>query len=505
MASRKKKQAPIAPELIQPFDAFDVEMEQAIIGSALVHKDAIETIECELKPADFGDPLHRRIIERVFVRHKQGAVITPLSIGQSLKNDAGLIELGGTEYLAACADLIVTAQILRGYCRQIVKLRAMRDASRALMAADDRLRAGEYGEDPVTEALEGVVAVFDENIERINSMGQRESILQTVDGLMSEWDGKADLPCAPTGIAELDQAIGGWGQGYQVFVGGRPGMGKSILGTTSARAAALAGWCVDYFSMEMSRRELVARMICDQDYDYAILNNLPPLKYENLLMKRVSQQDVERVYAARDVIADLDIEIHEKRTTFDKVAGTSRARASRTDKKQLIITDHLHLILPSGRYEGRKVDELSEITAAGKELAKQLNASLVQLAQLTREVEHRDDKRPQLSDFRDSGSIEQDGDQLWGVYRPEKYLRKLRKEDFKKEGDWAVHEQKLIRAQNRLFLPCLKNRHGAEHEIECFINVASSTIRSITPTTASQAQISIFDADAEGYRDMMRF
>jgi replicative DNA helicase len=291
-------------------------------------------------------------------------------------------------------------------------------------------------------------------------------------------------------------------------------MGKSIVGTTFAKAGAASGFDVDYFSLEMTKAELVGRMLCDIDYDRAFREGWAPIQYSRVQMRRISADERVRLVEARNVMAELypDIEIHDRdELTMSAIASLARAKAARAKKPQLIMIDHMHLIEPSNVYRGRKVDEISEITKGAKRLAKRLGVPVVLLAQLSRDLEKREEKAPQLSDFRDSGSIEQDGDVLIGIHRPHYFLSRHKEKDPQKE---IAREAELERTLNLIEFGILKNRHGKTETVPAYIDIACAAIRDEKPTVQKslalgggsmhQQPLDGLLPDNQGYEDMQR-
>lgn len=263
---------------------------------------------------------------------------------------------------------------------------------------------------------------------------------------------------------------------------------NSVLGENLVRQAALQGVPADWWSIEMPARECTARLICDQDYDDAIDGGFKPLHYEDLVKMRINSGGMERSVLANGDIRGLDISIFsEDRVTMSRIAAVTRARVARNPGLRLIVIDHLHILMPEERYRGRRVDELSEITGAAKRLAKRTGSIVVLLAQLSRDIEKRDDKRPFMADFRDSGSIEQDADVVLGLYRGEYYANaaiRSAKTDEQKTKAVAEYEACV----KTLEIDVLKQRSGQTKTTKCFIDIASSAIRAVEPVPGNIAQ-----------------
>lgn len=481
------------------FAPYNIELEQALFGWALNEKTAIAFMQPHVAVEDFYDPFHQRIAERVFAKFAADKPVTPLTMLAAMKADPGVLEIGEAYF----GTLKLHARVFGGLrdlerqvvdaARQVADLAMRRRAEIAILDATEMLNRGE----DLVDCLEPITIVADSENERGDHASGSAMAVDVADQLLhdlDEPDPLKGLRAASTGIEDLDAVIGGLWQRNLVFVGGRPGMGKSIIGTTFAKSAAATGFVSDYLSLEMSKKELIARALVDIDYERAIQGGFRPIEYSLVQAHRrdkprLSSDEITRLAEAREILQSdyRDWEIHDRdELTIDQIFSIMRAKKARIKKPQAIIVDHMHLVEPSGKYAGRKVDEISEITKKSKRMAKSLDAAVVLLAQLSRALDSRDDKAPQLSDFRDSGSIEQDGDVLIGANRPHYYLERIPKAQIKAD-DVVRHEMEIERTVNILDLGVLKNRHGATRNISCFIDVKSAAIRNVKPT--SQAQL----------------
>jgi replicative DNA helicase len=335
----------------------------------------------------------------------------------------------------------------------------------------------------VSESLAPLISIADQENQRTDKAQGSELGYYAADELIRslEHDEREGRLTCSTGLQGLDEILGGLYQSNLIFVGGRPAMGKSIVGTTFAKAGAASGFDVDYFSLEMTKAELVGRMLCDIDYDRAFREGWAPIQYSRVQMRRISPTERVRLVEARNkhgraVSRYRDPRSRRAHHVPDRQPGARQGGQGK--KPQLIIIDHMHLIEPSNVYRGRKVDEISEITKGAKRLAKRL-VPVVLLAQLSRDLEKREEKAPQLSDFRDSGSIEQDGDVLIGIHRPHYFLSRHKEKDPAKE---AIREAELERTVNLIEFGILKNRHGKTETVPAYIDIACAAIRDEKPT-----------------------
>jgi replicative DNA helicase len=286
--------------------------------------------------------------------------------------------------------------------------------------------------------------------------------------------------------------LGGMYPGDFILIGGRPGMGKSILGDNLALAIARSGqYRPILFSAEMSDIENVARMISEMDYEKALADGRKPLTYTKILRGRLEDAQWSEFVRLGQDLAELDMMIvDEPKITISKIAAFCRAAAAASGRKIVPIIDHLQIVSPEQRIPGKRVDELREISGDLKALAKQLEAPVIALSQLNRGLEAREDKRPGLSDLRESGTLEQDADVIIFLYREAYYLRaQIKHARAKNDSEGANRlERQLLEVENKLEADIAKNRNGPTTSIELFIDVASSIILDEAPQSFPAAQ-----------------
>lgn len=465
------------------FESFDLDIETALLGTFLIDNRTIATARETLKVGDFYEGLHQHIAELCFQFEEEGKSATPLSLNAWVKAYPDIEAVGGA--LSYMIDLTRAAPAMadvRHLASILVSLRERREALESVVEAEEALRTGAS----LMGSLEPVIAIADTISEAQTAKGRDTHAGRLSYESLRDIDRQAlseEAFGVSTELSELDHFLKALYPENAIYIGGRPGMGKSILACHLTLAAARQGFQADYWSIEMPAREVTARMIADLDYDLAVRERLKPLHYEDLVKRTVTGEQMQRATQAARTLHDLDIAIFDRdRVTIDEIAAVERARSAKApDKRRIVIIDHLHIIMPSTRYAGRRVDELSEITGAVKRLAKRIQAPVVMLAQLSRDIEKRDDKRPFMSDFRDSGSIEQDADVVMTVYRHEYYANraiKAAKNDEQRRKATDEYDACL----KKLEIGVLKQRSGATEVIaNCFIDVRSSVVRSEQP------------------------
>jgi len=450
----------------------DIEVEQAVLGAVLVDNRRLESLSAVLKETEFYDPLHQRTYATMLKVWEQGRAITPLTLKALMQNDPGLAEIG-PDYFVTLAEAAPAAANVRELGR-IVHEAAMRrelfrigedlvnnslevnvdqppktiieDAEKALYRVAENSK---YGEGPIdfSESLRRAV----ENAERAQARGGRIS----------------GIAC---GFTELDSLLGGLQPSDLIIVAGRPGMGKSSLATNMAFHAArnylqdmeageevARGAPVLLFSLEMAAQQLAARILSEQ-------TEIEMWKIRN---GRFSESEWEKFVLTMQELSTLPLYIDDTGgISIAQIAARAR-RLKREKQVGVVIIDYLQLIEPTRRTESR-VQEITEVTKGLKALAKELNVPVIALSQLSRGVDSRDDKRPVLSDLRESGSIEQDADVVMFVYREEYYLKS--REPDPSSAEHAKWLEKCERAHRRAEILVEKHRHGATNKIELFFD-----------------------------------
>lgn len=460
----------------------DVELEQALIGAALVDEIVLDDVAGHLETQDLFDPLHRRMWAAMLEMRARGSNVTPLTVAAELQGDSGLEEVGGISYLKSIARASSARPNIKDYARVLRDL-SLRRALIVLGMDAAEAAARPLAEAPIKEQVtrieEGLLWVMERAQGFSESARAGDAAMQALQD--AEDARKSKKPWgARTGVAALDEKIGGLEPSKLIIVAGRPGMGKSTLATTLARAAAKGGRAVEFFSLEMSERELSLRLACDVDYDSR--GNEIPLSYSRISKAQAGDRELERAWNAAARLRELSIAIHDRDSlTMPEIAAIAKSRAARAKGPGVIIVDHLHIISALDRYRGNRVQELTEITKQAKQLAKRLGWPVVLLAQLSRDAEKRVEKerRPMLSDLRDSGSIEQDADVVIGLYRPAYYLEQTRPRLGKADPKWTEWEVSYRELEHELELSVLKNRGGPTGKVDAFCDMRSSVIRDI--------------------------
>jgi replicative DNA helicase len=445
----------------------NIEAEQALLGAILVNNDAFYRVSDFLKPSHFYEPLHRRIYEVAADMIRMGKMANPVTIKTFLPAEEKVGDMTVAHYLARLAAEAVTVINAGDYGRAIYDLATRR----ALITVGEDMVNIAYDapvDMPPQEQIEDAERRLFELAETGRYDGGFESftdaVKTAVDMANAAYMRDGHLSGISTGFRDLDRRMGGLQPSDLVIVAGRPGMGKSSLATNIAFHIANAyepapqadgtfraanGGVVGLFSLEMSSEQLATRIISEQ-------TEIPSSKIRR---GEIHEADFEKLVACSQMMQKLPLYI-------DQTGGISiaqlAARARRLKRQRgldVIVIDYVQLMTGSSRRAGEnRVQEITEITTGLKALAKELNVPIVALSQLSRQVESRDDKRPQLSDLRESGSIEQDADVVLFVYRDEYYIRNKEPEDGTQEHiEW---QEKMRKVEGKAEIIIAKQRHG---------------------------------------------
>lgn len=479
-----KKTAPRAND-DSPEMPHAVEVEQAIIGILLADASTLDKHADVLDPEIFYDPLHQRIVAKARERWTEGKSVTPLTIAESLANDPGLAEVGGQDYLQNLRRAAPTWGSIPDYCA-ILRDRAMR---RQIIAVGENL--AEMGrdvsdDDPATDiarrgadALCDVGGAGDVKPPRAMVDVAYESMKRVENALKGE-----KTPRVPSGLAQLDDLIGGFHAGDLIIAAGRPGMGKSAIAAGLSLRAALFSYPTMVFSHEMTAQQWSDRNICDLDFDVA--DPKKPLWYEKLRRANVTGDELERATIATQRLQGLPYDIlDDDRLTVEDIVSRSRAFKAKFPPGQIgmIVVDYLQKVPVPYRRDRIREQEVSHVAKGLKSLAKQLGWPVLAMAQISREADKRseDSRRPSLADLRESGSIEQEADMVFFPYRPAYYVEQKRPGSDAGEPAVDKYKRDLAPVKHKFELLCRKNRHGRTFDLHLWCEIGANAIRDEEP------------------------
>ena len=451
---------------------FSLEAEQQLLGALLTNNDVFDRVSQIIKPDHFYHPVHARIFEICGERIRRNALASPVTIKAFLEGDEGLTELGGPAYLARIAAAAISAYAARDYA-QMIREFALR---RELMQLGQDIAARAATHDVADDAEEQIKAA-EQTLYKLGEAGTAErgfqSFMKAVTGAVQvanaayQRDGK--LSGISSGLIDLDAKMGGLNNSDLIILAGRPSMGKTSLATNIAFNIAKAwksgeradgtigtveGGVVGFFSLEMSAEQLAAR----------ILSEAAEVPSERIRSGNMDEGEFRRFVEAAHALQNCPLYIDDTPALpINQLAARAR-KLKRTHGLDVLMVDYLQLLKAASAKDSR-VNEVSEITQGLKAVAKELNIPVIALSQLSRQVENREDKRPQLSDLRESGSIEQDADIVMFVFREEYYKEREKPADH--ELDRMAEWQKVMEScHGKAEVILGKQRHGPIGTVE---------------------------------------
>ena len=451
----------------------NLEAEAAFLGAVLIDNKVIEELSIGLSADHFFEPVHQRIYARILTLADRNAVATPVTLKPYFDGDEGLKELGGTTYLAqltADGQGLLASRELAQQIYDLALLRELVGVGRDLVETALDTASDVAPLDKIAEAEAALYKVAEGEAggaQAIDFRGASLAALQLAEKAMNSGGG---LSGKTTGLATIDEKTAGLHNSDLVILAGRPGMGKTSLATNIAFNCAEAhlnhlrdggpfdyGGPVAFFSLEMSADQLATRILAEQ----------AEISSESLRSGKITREEFQKLSFASQRLAELPLYIDD---TPALTIAALRSRARRLKRRHgigVVVVDYLQLLQGSGRANDNRVNEISEISRGLKTLAKELEVPVIALSQLSRAVEQREDKRPQLSDLRESGSIEQDADMVWFIYREEYYHDSVRPDQptgnstVDQETKYNAWVEKQLSIANKATLIVAKQRHGS--------------------------------------------
>ncbi len=449
-----------------------VEAEQQLLGALLTNNDVYDRIASIIGPQHFYDPVHARIYEIAAARIAKNALASPVTLKAFMEGDEGLKELGGPTYLVRLAGSAISTFAVRDYAQMIYDLAIRRE----LMALGREISDKAARVDVTSEPKEQIVEA-EQQLYKLSEQGQVESGFQSflkavtdaVNVANAAYQREGGLAGVSTGLIDMDKKLGGLHRSDLLILAGRPSMGKTSLATNIAfnvakaykrgilpdgTEGAIDGGVVGFYSLEMSAEQLAAR----------ILSEASEVPSEQIRRGDMTEAEFRRFVDAAKALEACPLYIDDTPALpISQLAARAR-RLKRTHGLDVLIVDYLQLVRGTGRSENR-VNEISEITMGLKAIAKELDIPVVALSQLSRQVENREDKRPQLSDLRESGSIEQDADVVMFVFREEYYVEREKPSDDRLD-EMAAWQERMERLHGKAEVVIGKQRHGPIGTVE---------------------------------------
>ena len=436
----------------------NIEAEQAVIGSILVSNDIYDEISPIIDAQKFFDPMHAKIYETIENLISKGLLANPITLKNHFDNNEGLKELGGQEYLIKITKFSTSVKQAIDYANIVQEMHVRRElikiSESVLDQASSETEVAFSGEEMIQNAEKSLFDLAERGHFNQSFMKFESALRQTIEMAKSAYQNEEGIVGVPTGLTDLDSRLGGMHKQDLIIIAGRPSMGKTALATNIAFHAAKniekkgSKSTVAFFSLEMSSEQLSTRILSEQSR----------IRSNDIRRGKVSEKEFEKFIETSKNIFELPLYIDETPAiTMAAISNRSR-RIKRLYGLELIVVDYIQLMKSSGHKEYNRVQEISEITQGLKALAKELDVPVLALSQLSRAVEHRDDKKPQLADLRESGSIEQDADVVMFVFREAYYIE--RKEPTLGSIEHAEWRQKMDEISNLAEIMISKQRHG---------------------------------------------
>ncbi|KGJ04102.1 replicative DNA helicase [Paracoccus halophilus] len=451
---------------------FSIEAEQQLLGALLTNNEVYDHVSRAIKAEHFYDPVHRRIYEICAERIARNTLASPVTIKAFMEEDAGLQELGGPAYLARLAGAAISSHAARDYAQMIREFALRRELISLGQDISSRARTvlvSDSAEEQIKEAEQTLYKLGEQGVAERGFQSFLLAVTGALNAANAAYGRGGGLSGVSSGLKDLDSKMGGLNRSDLIILAGRPSMGKTSLATNIAFNVAkahktgelpdgstgtLAGGVVGFFSLEMSAEQLAAR----------ILSEAAEVPSEAIRRGDMTEDEFRRFIEAAHDLQNCPLFIDDTPALpINQLAARAR-KLKRTMGLDLLIVDYLQLLRAATAKDSR-VNEVSEITQGLKAIAKELDIPVIALSQLSRQVESREDKRPQLSDLRESGSIEQDADIVMFVFR-EEYYREREKpadHDLDKMANW---QQIMEACHGKAEVIIGKQRHGPIGTVE---------------------------------------
>ncbi|HSR70875.1 MAG TPA: replicative DNA helicase [Kiloniellales bacterium] len=458
----------------------NVEAEQALLGAILANNHAYEKVTDFLRAEHFADEAHGRIYAACGTLIERGQIANAVTLKNLFEQDQSLADVGGAQYLARLQSSYVTIINAADYGKTIHDLYLRRE----LIALGEDVVNDAFAQDLEVSAADQIEAT-EQKLYGLAEVGRTEggfrsfksAVIEAVQMTETALKRESHVAGVTTGFRDLDQMLGGLHPSDLIILAGRPSMGKTSLATNIAYNAASSKRrtrgpdgsqvevpeVVAFFSLEMSTEQLATRILSEQAH----------VRSDAMRRGEIRDDEFDRIFEASRHLHTLPLYIDDTPALSIAALRTRARRLKRQNGLGLIVVDYLQLMqAPAGMRSENRVQEVSEITRGLKAVAKELDVPMVALSQLSRQTEQRDDKRPQLSDLRESGSIEQDADVVLFLYREEYYLSRERPSQRVNEASdrfnerRAQYEDRLAKVRNTAEVIVAKQRHGPIGTVE---------------------------------------
>jgi replicative DNA helicase len=461
---------------------YNLEAEQSILGALLLNNGSLEYVGDFLKPQHFADAIHGQIFEAIVRLIERGQVADPITLKDYFDKNEALQPVGGARYLVDLVQSVVSIISVGDYGRLIYDLFLRRQ----LMGIGEGMvltaRTHELEVSATQQIEEAEKKLFDLATTGNVSGGFqsfREALTTSIEMAEVAYRRDSHIVGVTTGLTDLDKWLGGLHPSDLLIIAGRPSMGKTILATNIAFNAAVAsmennksGASVAFFSLEMSAEQLATRILASES----------GVSSDKIRRGEIRAEDFPMFVEVSRRLSTIPLFIDDTPALTVSALRTRARRLKRQEGLGLIVIDYLQLMEGGGskRSSENRVQEISDITRALKALAKELDVPVIALSQLSRAVEQREDKRPQLSDLRESGSIEQDADVVMFIFREEYYeVRRQPPEGTDKHAEWQARMNQIA---NQAEVIIAKQRHGPVGTVRLYFEGQLTRFGNLMPT-----------------------
>ncbi|WP_422024250.1 replicative DNA helicase [Roseibium sp.] len=453
-------------EDVQRLAPHNAEAERQLLGAILVNNETFYRVSDFLEPHHFFVPPHQDVYEKIGHLIRAGKTASPITLKTFYPADAKIADLSATQFLLRLAGDAASIINAEDYGRTIYDLAIRRNLIR-------------IGEDMVNIAFDAPIDVppeqqIDDAERRLFELAETgrseggfvsfgDALTETIEMAHAAYNREGALSGISTGLRELDKLMGGLQHSDLIVLAGRPAMGKTSLATNIAYNIAQSyqaeeqqdgtiktvnGGVVGFFSLEMSAEQLATRIISEQ----------AEISSSKIRRGDISEAEFEKLAACAQTMQSVPLHVDQTGGISIAALVAKARRLKRQRGLDLLIVDYIQLLTGSAKNQGNRVQEITEITTGLKALAKELNVPIIALSQLSRQVESRDDKRPMMSDLRESGSIEQDADVIMFVFREEYYLSKTEPDEGSPE--YEIWRDNMERLKGKAEVIVAKQRHG---------------------------------------------
>ena len=463
----------------------EIEAEQALLAALLTSNSVYERISDFLKPEHFYDDINGKIFEAIAKLIENNQLADPLTLKNYFLQKEEIALIGGERYLIELAKNSPILSSTEEYGKLIYDLYQRRE----ILKISDEITNDANSFDVGTKASQ-IIEKAEVKLYNLSSTGEAGqdfkkfsmSLVEAINSAESAYKRDGQLSGIPTGFTDLDQLLGGFHKTDLIILAGRPSMGKTALATNIAFKMVKTRSMDDenkknivgFFSLEMSSEQLATRILAEDS----------SISSEKIRRGQLNSNDFQKIVKSSQTLGDLSLYIDDSPNLSISALRTRARRLKRKYGLDAIVIDYLQLIRPSLSRPDNRVLEIAEMTRNLKSLAKELSMPVLCLSQLSRQVEQRDDKRPQLSDLRESGAIEQDADVVMFIYREEYYTE--RKEPSPGTEDYQKWQEKMAKIHNVAEVLVAKQRHGPIGKVNLHFEGSTTKFSNLSK---SQSQI----------------